>query len=180
MARPASIPVSEDPYTPKILTIATLYEELLGIYENKTISFLNKSPLHGGSKRIWKRAIDMADSLGVDYLFFLKANFYFFNLWFKKYPTTQQLVSAKSIDRVNRFKNLVDRNLVDPNMNIRGPVIPTKPIPQEVVDLHDDRILELLIKGNPDLTTDEIIVKFARCFSKTWLEHHDCYLKSKQ
>lgn len=179
MGQPTSI---DDPVlSEKILSIATIYEKLLSIYSNKEVCYLKDSPLRGRKSLDWKKAVEMADELGIDYTFFVKANFYWFHEWFRTAPKPFQLATVKSLDRVKRYKNLVERGYVNFDADIRGVVHPEdnklrpafgykREITTAVI-AQNERLMKQLMAAHPLLNEHNVLQIFKNTFNQSWLEN---------
>lgn len=191
MGQPLSQSSVDPVLNEKIYQIATIYEELLSKYAHKEIRFLKSSPCQGPSSGIWRRAITLADELGVTYRFFVQANFYWMHKWFHAAPKPMQLATPKAADRAHKYRNLVDRGLVDPNDVIHGVVFPSdnklrepwykNPLTSKTEN-HNLKILELLMAAHPGLDEEHIyqIPEFLNRFDTAWLNERPAYQKLKE
>lgn len=167
----------------KILEISLEYEKALSSYLNKpTLKFLKRQKGYTG---IWKRAVSHAEIAGLNFENYIKAQFYYFNKWFKRAPkpiecasTTSQL---NSLERAKMFKLAFGEKAAF-NLNERSEA--TSPS-SEVKGIYAAQQLQVFMR-NYGMSEEEVFRTFAKgndgflYFDKEWLLNNQTYRKLKE
>jgi len=172
--------------------MATAYECALRKYTNQQFRSSYSSTLgkNGRMFKVFLRAADIADELQVDYKFYIRAMFYWSDIWGNRPPEPYQIAGVKSKfparDRVIAFKALVEDE--DPTVK-RGVVGLYEYSPLEIAqsarDVNSERQLRTFME-NFDLTEEEVYLRFASgdsgllFFDKNWLYKRPDYIRLKE
>ena len=136
------------------------------------------------------RASDLADALKVDYVQFIRAQFYWFQAWFNgRRPLPYQL-STKGGDysaaqRVTLYQDAVAGGKINPARAILGPDMRAAKATRAQHHELSSRALQSLMKGW-ESTEEEILRVFARAecaadfFDLEWLSQNKTYQRLKQ
>lgn len=194
---PISLSLSDETDTAKAYGVAVAYEELLGVYVCKpTLRYL-KGRVAAGQPNFanWVRAAEVADELGMDYVTFVRAQFWAFDAWYHRAPKPQELGSRtsaqSSAERARQFLDAVASGIVSASANILGKqreIVDTTTargraavkVPQSTKFQHSEHQLRTLMK-NFEADEEQVLRTFAKgatasvYFDRGWLQQNSTY-----
>ena len=169
----------------KVREMIFTYETILGEYcYEPTLKFTKGtiSPEHRSFGQ-FKRAALIADQLEVSYEVFVRAQFYWFNKWFNRFPKPYELSGLKSKfptpKRVKEYVKMVN------NGSISGIVtgVGTRfQLDENEIDKYNEKMFNQLMQAW-SLTEEEVMLRFARTgvgyFDYNWLKKNLVYKRLK-
>lgn len=176
----------KSPEFQKVQLIAQEYEKALGIYRNRPALNWLKGFVKEGTRsyKQWLAAAEIADELGVDYMTYIQALFYFSDLWGKRPPKVWELSGRNSKfpakDRVKAYLETVEK--AEP---IVGPTQPKPRVPFGLRKRRSEKQLNIFMNAY-GLSQEDVFKKFAQgkeaslYFDPEWLKHNETYRKLKQ
>lgn len=182
--------------------IALAYEEFLGIYLHKpTLKYLigrvnSSSP---NFKR-WLAAADEADALGVEYSWYVKAQFWWFDKSYSRAPKPYEISGGKGLapaqERFQQFQDAAAAGELKPAANVVGRVVATLDTTtkagrsrmatvraSEAVRFQNSERALLGFMKNYNATDEWVFKNFAKgpmaaqYFDLQWLRKHPTYLR---
>ena len=156
-----------------------IYDELLSEYLRKPSKSLasSKTTLF----HFFVKAAGLADSVQIDYYTFIKAQFYFMDKWFNKYPKVFQLVTTKGKCPAEwRAREYLKINIEEYEKKIRSVSIPHE-ISNSVIDKANLKLLNQL-KTLHSTDEKEVLLQFADdyIFDYSWLRKRSIYKQLKR
>jgi hypothetical protein len=172
------VPLSEEER--KIISMGYAYEEMLGRYLHKpAIRYFSGSKKippgqYARTNIVLFKAVLLADRHNVDYSFYIRSQFYFFDLWFKRAPKIYEIAgqSGKFPAEKRLLEYLALERSGKINKSISSVVVPTKKnvlTPQILDKINRERLDRLCEVYN--LTEAEVLAQFAPVglFDLAWL-----------
>lgn len=183
---PISLVLQDQGEVAKAQAVALAYEKLLGLYKhNPTLKYLKcqvgpEQPAYG----IWLRAAKLADEIGLDYVTFVKAQFYFMDQWYSRAPKPQEVASYKgeysAQKRAETFVREIRDGGISPKKVICGRVRPKPNISQQA-KFHQCEVQLKKFMQNLHATEEEVLLRFAtkesarNYFDLSWLAQNETY-----
>lgn len=174
-----------DPETLSVHSMAIAYEKALGKYRDEpTLRFLKGGRVDKEHRNYntWKRAVKFAADLAIDYDTYVRAQFWYFDKIFNRYPKVFELASFRTKtpakERVLLF--LAENSFAISTKTVVGPVRKAETVPKSVRWRYSDTQLRSFMK-NYSITEEEVFRRFAigkdayLYFDKSWLEQNDAY-----
>jgi hypothetical protein len=182
--------------------IALAYEDCLGVYLHKpTLKYIigrvnSASP----NFKKWLAAADEASSLGVEFSWYVKAQFWWFDKAFSRAPKPYEISGGKGIvpaqERFQQFQDAVAAGELNPSANIVGRVVATLDTTSKVgrsrmatvraseaVRFQNSERALLGFMKNYNATDEWVFKNFAKgpmaaqYFDLQWLRKHPTYLR---
>lgn len=185
-------PTPKDTAYVEAYKMALSYEYYLGIYRHDpTLKYINKktfeNPKHLSK---WKKAVEFASEMSVDFDVYVKAQFWVFDQWFKRAPTPSELASYQSKipskERVKIYLLAIASGKADPAKDVCYNAIPSRldMIKQSVKDINCSNQLRQLAK-NYEIAEVAILTLLIKnnnahlFFDPVWVQNHPVYKQLK-
>jgi len=170
----------------KVREMAYTYETALGEYLHRPTLRFVKGAISTEYKSFeqFKRAALIADQLGCGYEVYVKAQFYWFDQWFKRAPKPYELSGLKTKfpapERVREYMKLLNAGQV--REVIRHISKRVKIDEKELMKANDQKLQQLMSAWHS--SEEQILLKFARpgvaYFDHAWLKKNRTWLRLRK
>ena len=178
--------LGDETLLPKIKEMAYAYEAVLGEYvHNHRLRFIKGSisPEHRSFAQ-FKRAVLIADQIGVSYETYVRAQFYWFDKWFNRAPHPYELSGLKSKfpapERVRKYLQLVNEGQTKGIVTCIGKRVQIDA--KELDKANDQRLDQLMLAWGLD--EEGVLLRFARSgvgyFDHEWLKKNPTWQRLRQ
>lgn len=166
--------------------VAVAYEHCLGAYRGRrAMKYLRgdvtpKTPNYGS----WEAAAQCADSLGIDYLTYVRAQFWFFEKWFSRAakpfelrPSNKPDAKVPAQERAKAYLAMVERGEIQDGHDVCAKAQAAQPIASSVRANHSESSLRYLSRVY-ELSVEDVFRTFAvgpiaaGFFDPNWLSKH--------
>lgn len=167
--------------------VAHAYEHCLGVYRIRRALRYLRGDVQPGSPNYasWVAAARCADELGMDYLTYVRAQFWFFHRWFARAASPHELRHSATgkvpaMERARAYAELLASGEVPPDHDVCAKALAAAPRPVGARAEQSEDTLRQLCKRH-EMSVDDVFRNFARgsgaaaLFDRAWLDAHPVY-----